>query len=419
MNITRQQQLLPLFRKEVGDLYSREKPHKVVGLFSGIGGFELGLQHAEHETLLMCEIWEPAIAVLSKRFPGIPIVNDVSDLATDPSAIPRDASLLTAGFPCTDLSQAGMTAGINGENSGLVYQVFRILHQRVSQGDPVPWLLIENVPFMLQLKKGRAIDVIVTELEALGYRWAYRVVNSQAFGLPQRRERVFLIASLEGDPRDVLLSDDVGAPEKPSKVDWRECACGFYWTEGTRGLGWGQDCVPTIKGGSGIGIASPPAIVLPDGRIVKPNIRDVERLQGFGSNWTLPVEKEFKPGLRWKLVGNAVSVNVLRWLGKRFRRPRRYDPTGDTPLRLRGKAWPRAAWNVDGQRMVAAVSAWPERRRAPGLASFLKSEPTLLSARATRGFLSRATSDKCGLRFLPGFLDVVREHLKVVERMEQ
>jgi len=164
-------------------------------LFADIGGFELGLEQAGHKTRMLCAIWEPAVAVLQERFPRVDHVEDVTTLADDPGLIPEKVDLLTAGFPCTDLSQAGMTAGIKGKNSGLVYQVFRILHRR-----RVPWVIIENVPFMLNLKRGRAMGVIVDELERLGYQWAYRIVDSRAFGVPQRRRRVFLVASLEGDP---------------------------------------------------------------------------------------------------------------------------------------------------------------------------------------------------------------------------
>src|SRR5690606_8248114 len=113
---------------------------------------------------------------------------------------------------------------------------------------------------MLQLGKGKALDVIVNTLEDLGYRWAYRVVDSRAFGLPQRRERVFMIASLEEDPRHVLYADEAGPPSEDERdAEGRlGVACGFYWTEGLRGLGWAVDAVPTLKGGSTIGIPSPP-----------------------------------------------------------------------------------------------------------------------------------------------------------------
>lgn len=275
-------------------------PLAVAGLFAGIGGIELGLGRVGHRAELLCEIEATANAVLQKQFPGIRLHEDIRTLRS----LPKQVELLTAGFPCQDLSQAGGTAGIAGARSGLVGEVFRLLARK-----RVPWVLLENVPFMLQLAKGRALDVIITELERLGYRWAYRVVDTMAFGLPQRRHRVYLLASRVGDPRDVLLADDVGAPDLPGPSKKR--TYGFYWTEGVRGLGTAIDAVPTLKGGSSIGIPSPPAAILPGGRVVTPDIRDAERLQGFPADWTAPaMEVTRRQGARWKLVGNAVTVDV-------------------------------------------------------------------------------------------------------------
>ena len=181
-------------------------------------------------------------------------------------------------------------------------EVFRLLEEHRT-----PWVLLENVPFMLQLGRGEAMNVITSALEVLGYSWAYRVVDARAFGLPQRRRRVYLVASNEGDPRNVLFADEAGHVDEP-ELNGHPLACGFYWTEGIRGLGWAVDAVPTLKGGSTIGIPSSPAILLPSGEVVTLDIRDAERLQGFPSNWTKPAERGTKRGSRWKLVGNAVSV---------------------------------------------------------------------------------------------------------------
>jgi DNA (cytosine-5)-methyltransferase 1 len=239
---------------------------KVVGLFAGIGGFEVGFARSGLETVLLCENWEPARAVLEERFPDVRQVADVRELRD----LPSDVDVVCAGFPCQDLSQAGMTAGIEGRRSSLVGQVFRLLEKRRT-----PWVVIENVSFMLHLNRGEALRLLVGEFEDLGYRWAYRVVNSLAF-LPQRRQRVILVATnTEIDPADVLLTDDV-APSMPT-TSLDNHAHGFYWTEGIRGLGWAPDSVPTLKNGSTIGIASPPAILLPDGRAIKPDVRDAER----------------------------------------------------------------------------------------------------------------------------------------------
>ena len=179
---------------------------------------------------------------------------------------------ICAGFPCQDLSQAGRTAGLDGKRSGLIGEVFRLLSRR-----RIPTVIIENVPFMLQLSGGNAMRAIIDEFERRGYRWAYRVVDSYSFGLAQRRERVFFLASREVDPASVLLVDESPIDRRPSALG--RLPHGFYWTEGLGGLGWAVDAVPTLKNGSTIGIASPPAVLMPDGRILKLGICDGERLQ--------------------------------------------------------------------------------------------------------------------------------------------
>ncbi len=372
-------------------------PLRCTGLFAGIGGIELGLSRSGHETDLLCEIDGVARAVLEARFPRVKRVDDVQQL----KSLPHGTELVAAGFPCQDLSQAGRTAGITGSRSSLVGEVFRLLETR-----QVEWILLENVPFMLQLAGGRALDVIVTELERLNYRWAYRIVNSRAFGLPQRRERVYLLASRHHDPRNVLFVDAVS--EIREDRSFRDVACGFYWTEGLKGLGWGVDCVPTLKGGSTIGIPSPPAVIFPSGHIGKIDIRDAERLQGFAEDWTKPAEIVAKPGSRWKLVGNAVTVTVAEWIGQRLRAPGEYDASGDTSL-SRKNGWPTAAWNVGRGRFQADLSTWPVHSKTPHLSDFLKHETSPLSAKATSGFYSRAQIAK--LRFPEGFLAAVAAHL--------
>lgn len=373
--------------------------HQVAGLFAGIGGFERGLAAAGHATELFCEIEPLARAVLEVRFPGIRIHDDICTL----ESLPRRVDLLVGGFPCQDLSQAGRTAGIDGARSGLVGEVFRLLAAR-----PVKRVLLENVPFMLQLAGGHAMEVILRAFEELGYRWAYRVVDARAFGLPQRRQRVFFLATLEGDPRDVLFADDAGVPEVDDRGE--PVAFGFYWTEGIKGLGWAANAVPTLKGGSTVGVPSPPAVWMPSGEIVTIGLRDAERLQGFPADWTLPAEKVGRRSMRWKLVGNAVSVPVTKWLGQRLAKPGRFREQAVMPL-FPGTRWPSVAWNVGDGRFTTELSMWPVRRPPKLLHEFL-AEPEPLSSRATAGFLSRTS--KSSLRFAPGFLEAVRRHLERV-----
>lgn len=374
---------------------------KVSGLFAGIGGLELGLGAAGHESLMLCEIWEPARAVLKNRFQDIPIETDIVDL----KGLPGETEIVVAGFPCQDLSQAGMTAGIQGKRSGLVGHVFRLLDQQ-----PCPWVVLENVSFMLHLDKGRALLILIDEFEKRGYRWAYRVVNSLAF-LPQRRERVLFVATqTDVDPADVLLSDDIIPLRSETALDTH--AHGFYWTEGIRGLGWASDAIPTLKNGSTVGIPSPPAILLPDGEVVTPNICDAERLQGFAPGWTKAAESVGRSSLRWSLVGNAVTVPVAEWLGERLQFPGVYDCGHDRSISSNGR-WPKAARFDGDRRHGVEIGAFPVWRNRPPLAEFLQFDGKPLSVRATKGFLSR--TDRSKLRFAPGFLERLRRHLATVE----
>jgi len=374
---------------------------KVAGLFAGIGGLEAGLAAAGHEAVMLSEIWQPARSVLEARYPEIPLSGDIASI----HALPADTEIIAAGFPCQDLSQAGRTVGISGTRSGLVGHIFRLLDQR-----PVPWVVLENVSFMLHLDKGRALRTLIEAFEERGYRWAYRVVNSLAF-LPQRRERViFLATKTDVDPSGVLFADEVTPPALETTLGTH--AHGFYWTEGVRGLGWAQDAIPTLKNGSTVGIASPPAILLPDGGVVTPDIRDAERLQGFAADWTQPAENTGRASLRWSLVGNAVTVPVAEWLGHRLGAPGSFDPSRDQALPKDGR-WPKAARFDGSVRKAVAISTFPEFRARDPLTRFLQYPGKPLSERATRGFLSRTR--KSTLRFPPGFIDALDRHLDTME----
>lgn len=376
-----------------------------VGLFAGIGGIECGLHRAGFAPSLLCEIDPQARAVLADRFAGVPTHDDVRALAALPAA-----AVVSAGFPCQNLSQAGDKRGIRGAKSGVVAALFDLLARSPRPG----WLVVENVPYMLSLDAGRAMRTLTRALEALGLAWAYRVVDARSFGLPQRRPRVILVASAAGDPRGVLFADESGTCPVSDRLDEVDPSrwYGFYWTEGSRGVGWAGSSVPPIKGGSGLGIPSPPAVWVPDGDLLGTiDLRDAERLQGFTEDWTLAAATGPRrgEGTRWRLIGNAVCVAVAEWVGRRLLSP----GTPAVPWSRRtGGPWPRAAWGAKGRSYVVEASPWPVAEEYRHLAEFLRHPLKPLSPRATAGYQSRLR--RCKYRLSAAFVEAVERHRRRV-----
>jgi DNA (cytosine-5)-methyltransferase 1 len=366
---------------------------RVAGLFSGIGGFELAFARAGFETVLLAESDPAPAAVLRERFPDVDLRADVADIGELPSV----ADILTAGFPCQNLSMAGDKSGISGLKSGVVKKLFDLI-----ASSQVHSVLIENVYFMLQLDRGNGMRWLVEQFEELGYKWAYRVLDTGGFGLPQRRRRVYLFASRSLDPRSVLFADESAAREPETAT--LERPLGFYWTEGRSGIGITIDGIPPLKVGSALGIPSAPAVLFPDGQVLMPSLAACEELQGFPRGWTHT--KEARSGRpEWRMVGNAVSVPVAQWVVGRIKSP------GDIlefeqHRMIEGKKWPDAGWNVSGERIAVVASDKPVSIPALSIACFRDDNWTRLSDRALNGFITRVIAG--GLRVPAGFVDALR-----------
>lgn len=378
----------------------------ILSLFSGVGGVEHGLHKAGlRNTIGFYESWASAQAVLKDRFKQTPQHGDIALMTNF-----HGARLVTAGFPCTDLSQAGRTVGLDGAASGLIRRVLELLPR-----EKPDWLLIENVPNMLHLGSGRALAEIVNAVQDAGYDWAYRVMDSRAFGLPQRRRRVYMLASRVHDPAAVLFRSDTPSIRQDGGAAgaWSD-AFGFYWTEGNRGIGWAIDAIPTLKGSTTVSIPSPPAVWLPQAtlghKIVRPSIASAERLQGLPEGWTAAAPTRD----RWKLLGNAVSAPAARWIGQGL--VALPDPSlVDGLLRSLqpdGARWPLAAHHRDGKTWRVDVSEWPtppsgKHRHLSSLLHAYGSEP--LSFRATKGFRDRLARSR--LRYSDDFMRDLNEHI--------
>jgi len=179
-----------------------ERRLQVASFFSGIGGFDLGFELAGMTVVMQCEIDSFCRKVLKKHWPDIPLYGDIADIKSE--QIPH-ADVYVAGFPCQDLSLAnqGKRKGLEGKRSGLFYEFIRLVEERQPR-----WIVIENVPGLLNSNFGRDFAVILGTLDGGGYRVSWRVFDSKFFGTPQRRRRVFLVGSLGTiDSVKVLLDD--------------------------------------------------------------------------------------------------------------------------------------------------------------------------------------------------------------------
>lgn len=169
----------------------------LVSLFDGIGGFPLAFERAGAKTVATVEIDKPAAAVSARHFPDATQFDDVTKVTGDDlravGFVP-ERGIITAGWPCQDLSIAGRRAGLEGKRSGLWWEVVRIL----DECHPL-WFVGENVPGLLSSNNGQDMGAVVGALGNLGYGVAYRVLDAQHFGVPQRRRRVFFVGHF-GEP---------------------------------------------------------------------------------------------------------------------------------------------------------------------------------------------------------------------------
>lgn len=201
-------------------------PLTAISLFTGVGGFDLGLDRAGFRPVLLCEFDAWKHTVLAHHWPEVPIHDDVRTLDAPPSA-----DIVHGGFPCQDVSIAGKRAGLAGGRTGLFWDALRVVDAVQPRA-----VLLENVPGLLSSNGGRDFGVVLGELADRGYGVAYRVLDAQHFGVPQRRRRVFVLALAGDDPRaaaeraaavlalreggggDPAPSDEAGA-DAPARAD--------------------------------------------------------------------------------------------------------------------------------------------------------------------------------------------------------
>lgn len=157
-------------------------------LFAGVGGFDLGFENAGMECAWQVENDSFCNEVLERHWKNIRRYKDVRTVGKHNL---EPVELICGGFPCQDLSVAGKRAGFGGERSSLWFEFERI----VAEMQP-KWVVIENVPGLLSSRGGEDFGIILKSLDEFGYGVAWRILDSQYFGVPQRRRRIFIVASL-------------------------------------------------------------------------------------------------------------------------------------------------------------------------------------------------------------------------------
>ena len=206
----------------------------VLDLFSGIGGFSLGLERTGgFKTVAFCEIEPYCRAVLRKHWPDVPCFEDVRTLtAADVGA----ADVICGGFPCQDISNAGKMAGIEGQRSGLWSEYARLV------GELRPsYVIVENVAALL----GRGIDRVLGDLAALGFDAEWHCIPASAIGAPHFRDRVWIVAYPDSHGSQKRADDERNSSKETSGQQARGEGVGSFPPNGV--------CANTERGERSLG----------------------------------------------------------------------------------------------------------------------------------------------------------------------
>jgi DNA (cytosine-5)-methyltransferase 1 len=288
---------------------------RVASFFSGIGGFDLGLERAGMKVVFQCEKNEFCKKVLKKHWPLVPLQNDI--LSLEANDIP-EAELWAGGFPCQDVSLAnqGKRKGLEGFRSGLFYKYAELIAERLPR-----WILIENVPGLLNSNNGKDFQTVISTLDELGYCVSWRILDAKYFGTPQRRRRVYVVASLGTfGSAEVLFEPNANHQVYRAGLGKKDLVTNRF------GIGLGKEPYYLLQhatigrkataGPQAKGYRNDGEAYTLDSRgssdVVCSTVAPFRVRKATGVSGRLD-------GNRYRAVGNAVAIPIVKWIGLRIK----------------------------------------------------------------------------------------------------
>lgn len=283
---------------------------RFIDLFAGIGGFRYGLEKSGNFKCVYSNEWDVyASSVYQKHFGYC----DIRDICTVNASELPDHDLLVGGFPCQSFSVAGRRQGFTDTRGTLFFEIARIIKEKRPR-----LLLLENVKGLLSHDQGKTFRIILTTLDELGYNLQWQVLNSKDFGVPQNRERVYIVGHLRGTPRPEVFPFTNTSPE--SIIQMNHPTHSGRRVYDPKGI---SPTLNTMQGGD-----RQPKLFLGRNIVRRLTPLECERLQGFPDNWTqfgeLYLDKKLmkmrnsvmSDTQRYKMLGNAVTTRVIEEIGK-------------------------------------------------------------------------------------------------------
>lgn len=287
---------------------------KFLDLFAGIGGFRLGMESAGHECIGFCEIDKFARASYKAihNTEGEIELHDITRVTDDEVRAIGVVDVICGGFPCQTFSIAGTRRGFEDTRGTLFFEIARFASILKPK-----YLFLENVKGLLNHDKGNTFETILSALDELGYDVEWQVLNSKNFGVPQNRERIYIIGHLrETSGRQIFPISETRSDKsiiqlgniKKTESFGGNPQCGRVYSPA--GL---APCLNTMQGGQ-----REPKIFI-DGKIRKLTPRECWRLQGF-PDWTFDKAQEVNSNSQlYKQAGNSVTVNVIAAIAKELK----------------------------------------------------------------------------------------------------